>query len=219
MRAPSTAPADTYSPDPFRAGPGVPPHLPDHLVHLLARLIALLLRCWLTASGHRARHLPSWWHFRPDLPPGSAQQEAAAIRGNFGTAIAWMCRRRGIGPGHPDWPYLARTIAAFGGSLAGFRPGLPARGLQWWENPRVIPGVIGDIPATPAADALAALLTQHARAEAPPPALSPPPGAATAAAAHVVSLTSWRQVRARAGTGPPTGPPAASAPIAWALAA
>ena len=94
---------------------------------------------WALATGRRSA-LPSWWHDRPDLPLGSAQALAASVRGAFGNAIAWMCRRRGIGPGHQDWPELSRAIVAFGGNVKGFRPGLPACGLQWWENPEIIPG-------------------------------------------------------------------------------
>ena len=84
----------------------------------------------------------AWWQDRPDLPAGSAQAEAASVRGPFGNAIAWMCRRHGIGPGHPDWPELSRAIVAFGGSLEGSAPASRPRGLQWWENPGIVPGMV-----------------------------------------------------------------------------
>ncbi len=144
---------------------------------------------------------------RLDLPPGSAQDEAATIRGPFGRSIAWMCRRRGIGPGHPDWPELSRAIVAFGGSVKGARAGLPALGLLWWENPNVTPGCIGETRATPAATAIEALLARLAAADAPPV-----PHVAPNEAAHARLPTSWLcasawHVFARAGPGPPTGPP------------
>ena len=155
------------------------------------------------AALARCRH---GYYERPDLPPGSAQALAASIRGAFGNAIAWMCLRRGIGPGHPDWPELSRAIVAFGGSVQGFRPGLPACGLQWWENPDIVPGMIGMPAATPAAAAVASLLSRQAVADTP----SPTPQVMPAAAEPAVSPgpVPCRPVFARAATGPPTGPPA-----------
>ena len=138
------------------------------------------------------------------------QALAASVRGEFGNAIAWMCRRRGIGPGHPDWPELSRAIVAFGGSTKGFRPGLPACGLQWWENPDVMPGMIGETAATPAATALASLLSRQGR-DAPPPAPHVVPAAARPAPLPAIR----RRVFARTATGPPAGlsgpPPPAGA--------
>jgi hypothetical protein len=201
MCDPLTAPAEAYAPDADRAGPDSPAHLPEWLVHCLAHLILFLLEHLLAICPRRSAQ-PSCWQDRPDLPPGSAQAEAASIRGQFGNAIAWMCRRRGIGPGHPDWQELSRAIVAFGGSLAGFRAGAPARGLQWWENPNIVPGMI------PAVSALSSsLLPPQAVTDASPPA----PNAQPAEAGHALWPASWRQVLARAGTGPPatTGPPAA----------
>ncbi len=128
-----TAPADAYAPGADRDGTNASARLPEWLVHLMALVIRFIVEHSLAARTRRFS-LPSWWHYRPDLPPGSVQQLAASRRGAFGNAIAWMCRRRGIGPGHPDWPELSRAIVAFGGSVAGFRAGLPACGLQWWEH-------------------------------------------------------------------------------------
>ena len=68
--------------------------------------------------------------------------------------------------------------------------------------------MIGETRATPAADALVALLTQHAESEPVSPPL-PQPAAAAAPAPHP-SL--WRPKPARAGTGPPPGPP-----LPWGL--
>jgi hypothetical protein len=97
MRDPLTAPAEAYTPDADRAGPDAPAHTPEWLVQCLVRLILFVLEHLLAGFPHRSFAQPSW-HDRPDLPPGSAQAEAASIRGSFGTAIAWMCRRHGIGP-------------------------------------------------------------------------------------------------------------------------
>jgi hypothetical protein len=208
MSAPPTAPAEAYAPDADRAGPDALAHSPDWLVRCLALLIFFVLEHLLALRPHRSVGLPSSWQDRPDLPPGSAQAMAASRRGAFGNAIVWMCRSRGIGPGHPDWPELSRAIVAFGGSVKGFRAGLPACGLLWWENPNIAPGMTGETAATPAAAAIASLLARQAAADAPPLV----PHAVRAAAGHARFPASWlsescRQVFARAGTGPPTGPP------------
>ena len=202
MRDPTTAPAEVYLPDADRAGPDAPAHLPEWLVHCLARLILFLLETLLAVCPHRFPRLPSWWQDRPDLPAGSAQALAASVRGQFGTAIAWMCRRHGVGPGHPDWPELSRAIVAFGGSLQGFRAGAPACGLQWWENPNIVPGMIAGFGAPAAASA--SLLQRQAAAAAPSPA---PKYVVRSAAEPALPPAFRRQVFARTATGPPTGPP------------
>ncbi len=206
MHAPLTAPAEAYLPDADRAGPDAPEDLPEWLVHCLALLILFLLESLLAVCPRGSSRLASWWQDRPDLPPGSAQAEAASIRGPFGTTIASMCRRHGIGPGHADWPELSRAIVAFGGSLEGFRAGAPPCGLQWWDNPNIVPGMSPGFGA-PAA-ATASLWQLQAVANAPPPA----PHAMRAEAAHARLPASWltasaRHIFARAGPGPSTGPP------------
>jgi hypothetical protein len=207
MRDPLTIPAEAYDPDADRAGSDGSAHTPEWLVHYLAMLIHFLLEHLHGARLRRSRRLAYVWpDRRPDLPAGSAQSEAASIRGPFGRAIAWMCRRHGIGPGHPEWPELSRAIVAFGGSLKGFRAGAPALGLQWWENPNVVPGMGRGFDAPPSATAL--LLQQQAVANAAPPA----PNAGQVEAAHARVPASWlavsgRQVFARAGPSRSTGPP------------
>src|ERR1700733_14698265 len=171
MCAQTTAPAEAYIPDANRAGPAALAHQPDWFVHCLARLIVFLLQHLLVARQGRSRRLQTWSDDRPDLPAGSTQAEAASIRGPFGRSIAWMCRRHGIGPGHKDWPELSRAIVAFGGSVAGARPGMPALGLLWWENPNVMPGFISGF-GTPKA-ATASLPEFQGVANASPPAPKP----------------------------------------------
>ena len=209
MRDPLTAPAEAYAPVADRAGADAPAQSPDWLARWLALLILFLLEPLNAVRLLRSGRLASWFQDRPDLPAGSAQAEAASIRGSFGTAIAWMCRRHGIGPGHADWPELSRAIVAFGGSVAGFRAGLPACGLQWWDNPNVTPGMLPGFGA-PAATA-ASLLQRQTAADALPP-VPPAPNQRQAEATHVRLPASWlsasrRQVFARAGPGPPTGLP------------
>jgi hypothetical protein len=199
-----TIPADAGSPDADRAGADASGQLPEWLVHLLALIIRFLLERRLAAHVRRSE-LASWCHDRPDLPAGSIQALAASIRGPFGNAIAWMCRRRGIGPGHADWPELSRAIVAFGGSLRGFRAGAPARGLHWWENPNVIPGMIGEPVAAPAARALGLLLSRQAAVMVASPAPMDVPRSEPEPARPLAIL---RQISGRTATGPPTGPPA-----------
>jgi hypothetical protein len=206
MRDPLTPPADAASPDANRAGLVERPPLPDWVV----LLVTLVIRCILFATRSRRSRSPSWWHDRPDLPLASAQAEAASVRGEFGTSIARMCRRRGIGPGHPDWPELSRAIVAFGGSIKGARAGLPASGLGWWENPHLVPGMSGETPVQPAAEALASLLSRQAIAHAPVPA----PNVGPAAARPVRLPAIRRPVLPRTATGPPTHPPTGP-PATW----
>ena len=175
-----TPPAPASSPDADRDGPDTSSHLPEWLVHFLALLMLALYKHRLARRQRRSGLRPSWCHDRPDLPPGSAQALAASIRRNFGTAIAWMCLRHGIGPGHPDWPYLSRTIVTFGGSLSRFRPGLPALGLQWFEDPNIIPGLAGEATSPPAATARALQRARLAVGNVP----SPAPEAAPATPPH-----------------------------------
>jgi hypothetical protein len=199
MSARPAAPSQADAPN--RAGPDTPAPPPAWLIHLLVllRLFALRMRARLGGTA-----LPcDWVHERPDLAPGSTEALAASVRGTFGTAIAWMCLRRGIGPGHRDWPALSRAIVAFGGSIADFQPGLPACGLQWWENPSLCPGMAGDTAPTAAADALAAALARQPPVHAPPPA----PAVASAAAGPIPPPAPPRRAFAGATTGPPTGPP------------
>ncbi len=201
MSAPTAAPAEAYVPDADRAGSDALAHLPEWLVHYLAYLILFLLQPANAVRLLRSGRLAAWWQDRPDLPAGSAEAYFASVRGHFGTSIRWMCIRHGIGPGHKDWPGLSRAIVAFGGSLEGFRAGLPPCGLQWWDNPNVTPGMIPGFgaPAAPAAS----LLEQQAIANALPPA----PHAMHAEAAHARLPAAWlaassgRQVFARAGPG------------------
>ncbi len=205
MQTRHTALTEAHSPDADRAGPDASADLPDWLGHILA-LLLLLARKWALATGRRgsrSQALPSWYYERPDLPFGSTQALAASVRGAFGNAIAWMCLRRGIGPGHQDWPELSRAIVAFGGSVQGFRPGLPACGLQWWENPEIIPGMTGMPTATPAATAMASVLSRQAVTDTPPERHVVPPAAAEPA----VSPAPCRPRFARVAAGPPTGPP------------
>src|ERR1700733_2435949 len=142
MRNLLTVPAEAYAPDADRDGLEAPAHLPEWFVRCLAMLILFLLEHVQAMRLRRSRRLEPWWQDRPDLPAGSAQAEAASVRGTFGTGIAWTCRRPGIGPGHAEWPELSRAIVTFGGSLKGFRAGAPARRLAWWENPGVVPGMV-----------------------------------------------------------------------------
>jgi len=208
MCDPLTTPAEAGSPDADRAGPDASARLPEWVVRLLALVIRCMLERMLAACSRRSR-LPSWLHERPDLPAGSVQALAASRRGEFGNVIAWMCRRRGIGPGHPDWPALSRAIVANGGSVQGFRAGLPACGLQWWENPNVMPGMVGETTAAPAATAMALLLSRQAAAAAPlPGAKNPAPEHIVRSEAEPALAPAFRrQVFARTATGPPTGPP------------
>jgi len=110
-----------------------------------------MLRSILASLPPAASRCPVGSSTRPDLPLASAQAEAVSVRCEFGNSIRWLCLRHGIGPGHKDWPELSRAIVAFGGSLEGFRVGAPPCGLQWWESPGVVPGIVTGFGAPTAA--------------------------------------------------------------------
>ena len=212
MSATTAVPPDAYLPDANRTAREARDQSPERLARYLALLILFLLEPWnavrLVRSGRLASFLyPAWWHDRPDLPAGSAQAYFASVRGAFGNSIRWMCLRHGIGPGHKDWPELSRAIVAFGASLDGFRAGAPPCGLLWWENPGVIPGIVLDPGFGAFAPATASPLLQDVADSAPPA-----PRVMHAEATHARLPASWlpasvRQIFARAGPGPSTGPP------------
>jgi hypothetical protein len=213
-RDPPTTPADACAPDADRAGTDASARLPEWVI----QLIALVVRCVLmrvVAGRTRRSLLPSWWYDRPDLPPGSAEALAASARGPFGNTIVWMCRCQGIGPGHPEWPELSRAIVAFGGSIKRFRAGLSAAEPRWWESPSIVPGMNTYPVPTPAADAVASLLSRQAEANAPQPAPgnAAVPNIERSAAEPLLPPVFLWQILARAATGPPTGPPAVWAAI------
>jgi hypothetical protein len=172
---------------------------------------------WNAIRMIRRGRRPLWVdvHHRPDLPAGSTQEEAAALRGSFGTAIAWMCLRHGIGPGHAEWPELSRYIVMFGGSVRRFRAGRPALGLQCWESPYLVPGLVVGIGTPASATAATDLLVQRdAVANAVPPVsrVVQAEAAMQTEHAHARLPASWlaasrQHVFARAGPCPSTGPP------------
>jgi hypothetical protein len=205
MHASPTAPAEANAADPDRATARAPAPAPEWLIRLLARLILFML----SLRSPRTGRVPSWWEPRLDLPAGSIQELAAAVRGNFGSVIKRLCLQRGIGPGHPEWPYLARSIVAFGGSLAGLDGRICPR--EWWESQWILPAVFA--AEAPSRSAVASLLARQDAARLP----SPPPPAARSTTARQAGDVAPRFAGAaanapphfppRAGTGPPTGPP------------
>ena len=218
MHASQPIPAGAFATDANRHGEAVSAP-PEWLAYLLARLIHLMLRTMRVLRPRSLSYLPDWMLERPDLPASSALALAASVRGEFGTAIAWMCMRRGIGPGHRHWPYLAHSIVAFGGSLQG----VDGRRypMQWWESHWASPAVVRPDPAPPSATAL--LLEREAIALAPlsewqaaPASAARAPAPAPLPAATLLRPASpppsWLRPWARDGTGPPTGPPCIAAP-------
>jgi len=184
-----TSSAYAYSPDADRAGPDASVRLRDGIVRFLVLVAFLVREHWLAIRQYCAGTRPSSC-YRSDLPPDSAQQPAASLPAAFGNALAWICRRRGVAPGHHDWLQPSRAIMAFGSTKNGLRPananfahqanvafggdtkssrpGQPACGLKSCKNPSILPGAIGDIAETPAAPATA-LLSPPKIANAPSP--------------------------------------------------
>ena len=159
-----SAPADAYSPDPDRDGTGASARLPGWLAHIIALVIRFLLERTLTGRSRHAASLPSPWHDRPNLTSCSVPQRTTARRGHFGNTIAWTDLRRGTDPAHPNCPDPRDAIIAVRGSIKRFRPGLPARRLQWREDPQILSRTIGDTAETPSAEAVASRLSRQATA-------------------------------------------------------
>jgi hypothetical protein len=209
-------PADAYSPDADRAGRSAP--APEWVVYFVARLMLFLIRHLANFRRRQTARMPEWWVTVPEYPPGSTQELAASRRGAFGNLITTMCWLDGIGPDHKDWPYLRRTILAFGGSVRLLDGRKHPR--SWWNRPEIVPGLRGDLPDHPTA---ASLLARRLAADSlsleplPEPAIAAHARAAHAGPkahaclAHAESPSLWRLVLARAATGPPvrpgTGPP------------
>ena len=191
---PLPPPADACAPDTDRAGPDAPARLPEWLVHLIALVIRFILQRSFAESSRHA-WLPSWCNYRLDL----AVRLGAATR----RVETWRVRQRHRlsvppprhRPSHPEWPSLSRAIVAFGGSIKGFRRGLPACGLQWWENPDIVPGMLGATACPPAADAMALLLSRQTVADTSPPIAQVVPTDAAMPPPSVIR----RQVYPRAG--------------------
>jgi hypothetical protein len=212
MRDPLTTPVEAYAPATDRAGPDASAPSPEWLVRWLALLIFFLTEPLSALRVLCSGRLPLLWRDdRPDLPAGSAQSEARVdprlVRHRDRLDVPpprYRARASGVAE-------LSRAIMAFGGSLAGYRFDAPPCGLQWWENPNIVPGMGAGFSAPAAATAS---LTQLQDAASAP---TPPPNAMQAEASHARLPASWlpaswlpataRHVFARAGPGPPPGPP------------
>ncbi|HUN41037.1 MAG TPA: hypothetical protein VMU81_12160, partial [Acetobacteraceae bacterium] len=126
-----TSPAYAYSPDADRVGLDASARLLHRLplLYALVRflvLVAFLVReYWLAIRQYCAGKRPSSGYCRSGLPPGSAEQPAASIRGAFGNAIAWTSSRRGIAPRHKGWPDLSPAIVTFNCAFESVPPSRP----------------------------------------------------------------------------------------------
>jgi hypothetical protein len=188
----NTAPAEASAPDPDRADADSPDLMPEWLAYLIALVIVFLLEQFLAARQRRARRPASRSVGRPAQPRDSAQAPAAAIRTQSDGATARLHRGRGA--------------ALEGSELSRARTALLEKLRQSDVDPAVLSQLeaLGIVPAPIGPDTAAT------------PALSPPRVAnirrvpcrlAPVAPRHRVSPAP-RQMLARTGTGPPTGPPA-----------
>ncbi|HEY1931933.1 MAG TPA: hypothetical protein VGG99_07980 [Acetobacteraceae bacterium] len=193
----NTPPAEAYAPDPDRADPDSPDLMPEWLAYLIALVILFLLEQF---QAIRQRHPPrpaSRPAGRLPLPQDSAQPPAPAIRSQSSDPTARTRRSRGVAL---DCSELSRTRAALLEKLR--QSDVDPAVLSQLEALGIVPGPIGPDTATAAAPALTPLCVAKIRRN--PRRLAP------AIPQHAVSPTSWQQIPARAGTGPPTGPPAIS---------
>ncbi|HEY1931582.1 MAG TPA: hypothetical protein VGG99_06205 [Acetobacteraceae bacterium] len=190
-----TPPAEAYAPDPDRADPDSPDLMPEWLAYLIALVILFLLEQWGAMRQRRARRPASRPVGRTGLPRDSAAAPAAAIRSQLDNATARTRRGRGAAPECLDLSHARLAL------------------LEKLRQTDIDPTVLSQL------EALGIVPHPSGPNAASAPVLSPPRRAnirgtprrlASAAPRDGVSPTPRRQNFARAGTGPPTGPPAIS---------
>jgi hypothetical protein len=191
----NTAPAEACAPDADRADPDSPDLMPEWLAYLIALVIVFLLEQFLVARQPHARRSAARRVGRADLPRDSAAAPAAASRSRSGHATARTRRGHAAAPEGSD---LSRMRTALLEKLR--QSDVDPAVLSQLEAHGIVPGLIG--PDTAAAPALSSSHVAHlSRA---PRTLAP------AGPRHALSPAPWRQMLARPGTGPPTGPPTVS---------
>jgi hypothetical protein len=208
MVTPSPVPVEAYFPDADRGEPDETCQVPTWVIHLLARLIIFMLEhVYGLCLDDEGRLVPVGQDGQ-NLPMGLVQANAASIRNPFRSSIVWMCHCHGIGQGQENWQELSDVIMAFGDGVDGFAADVPVSWLPWRDNACVVPAKSNGF-GTQAAS-LSALL---AVATVLPPASNEThakhahgklPASCLAASWLPASV---RQVFARAGPGPSTGPP------------
>ena len=204
----SPLPAEAYLPDADRGEPDESLQVPMWVIHCLARLIILVLaHVYGLRIDDEGRLVPVGQDGQ-NFPVGPVQAGAASIRPSFRNSIVWMCHCHGIGQGREDWRDLSRTIMEFGGGV----DWCAADGLVSWlagrENACVAPGKSHGL-GTQTGSLLALLAVATAR---PPASNETHASAAQGRLPASCLAASWlpasvRQVFARAGPGPSTGPP------------
>ncbi|HEY1931174.1 MAG TPA: hypothetical protein VGG99_04115 [Acetobacteraceae bacterium] len=192
----NTVPAEAYSPDPDRADPDSPTLMPEWLAYVIALVILFIIETFLATERRHARRRASRPDGRPALQRNSAQPPVPAIHNQPDNMTARTRRGRDAAPECPD---LSHARAALLEKLR--QSDVDPAVLSRLEELGIVPGLIGpDTTATPNAPVLAppcvANIRRNARRFAP------------ASPRHAVSTAPRRQMFARPGTGPPTGPPA-----------
>jgi hypothetical protein len=196
MGNPNTAPAEAYSPDPDRAGPDSPDLIPEWLAYLIALVIVFLLEQFQAMRQHHLRRPASRPVARPALPRDSAQSPAAATRSQPDHVTTRTRRGHNAAPECRDLSDV-RTALLEKLRQSDVDPSV----LSQLEALGIVPSPIGsDTTATPNAPVLAPLCVANIRRTAR--------RFAPASPRHAVSTAPRRQMFARPGTGPPTGPPA-----------
>jgi hypothetical protein len=187
-----TAPAEAYAPDPDRADPDSPDLMPEWFAYLIALVILFLLTHCQAVQQRRARRLASRSVGQPALPRDPEQAPAASIDTKPDDETARTCRGRGAAPACPE---LLRALKALFD-----RYQQPDGGPSLWSQLEAcVPSLIGpDAAATPTAPVPSPRLIAKIRS---------PRKFAPIGPRHSASPAPWRHMLARAGTGPPTGPP------------
>ncbi|HEY1935138.1 MAG TPA: hypothetical protein VGG99_24295 [Acetobacteraceae bacterium] len=170
--------------------------MPEWLAYLIAVVILFIIEQFLAIQQRPARRMAARPAARPPLPRDSAQPTAASIRTQSADATARPRAHDGVAPSTLT---LASALATLRDKLQGSEEG-PAVWSQL-EAMGIVPDPLGpDTVATQSAPVPSPLrAATNLRRTAP--------RSAPAGARHAEPPAFARHSFARAGTGPPTGPP------------
>ncbi|HEY1930769.1 MAG TPA: hypothetical protein VGG99_02045 [Acetobacteraceae bacterium] len=191
----NTPPAEAYAPDPDRADQDSPDLMPEWLAYLIALVILFIIETFQNLPQRPKRRPAPHPVGQPALPRNPTEKPATTIRSQPDNAIA---RTRGARAVAPNCLELSRARASLLEKLR--HSDVDPAMLSQLEALGIVPGLTD--PDTAAAPLPSPLCAAKIRRD--------PRGLAPARPRHAVSLAPWRQMLARASTGPPTGPPAVS---------
>ena len=201
MCASPKAATEADAPDADRVGPDAPAPLPDWLLRILVQIVCCLIKAWLALHPRGTHAQRSRLADRPSPSPVSGQSANDSISTPLDETIARVCQEQGVSPEDAARAKMARQITAL---INRMRSPDSDPSPQPESEPHE---VSADTMATSNAAAPATSSESPRRvADTRWRARQPGPACDT----RVLVPVPTRRMFARAGTGPPTGPPAVS---------